>query len=124
MYCSKCGYEIKENDTICLNCGAPTQSFYDQYGDNDKIEKTAADSLLGARILGILSIVLGLVIPLAGWILGGIGCSHATKWKYSEFAKDARKAKLLNIIGLITTTLVFLFYLSLALSNIGKYFNI
>lgn len=124
MYCSKCGNEIKDTDTICPNCGTPTQIFFDQYGDNEKIEKTATDSLLGARILGILSIVLSFIIPLAGWILGGIGCSHANRWKYTEFAKDARKAKLLNIVGLLTATLVFLFYFSLALSNIGKFLGI
>lgn len=120
MFCSNCGDELNDDVLICPNCGNPTQNFLNQYGDKEKIQKTASDDLAGAHILGILSIVLCFFIPILGYILGGIGYSRANKWTHTEFTVEAKKARLLNIIGLIVTTLVFLTYYFLALSSFKK----
>jgi len=52
-------------------------------------------------VLGILSIIFGLVSPLAGLAMGIIGLFH-TKHK-SELT---RKSKILNIIGIIVSVIV------------------
>lgn len=121
MYCSRCGKEIDEKETICPHCGNPLQVFYDQYGDEEKIKKTASDALFGARILGILSIVLCFFLPILGYICGGIGYSRAKDWIYSDFYEEAKKAKLLNVIGLIVTTLVFLGYFFITFSSFKNF---
>jgi len=54
-----------------------------------------------AYIFGILSIVIALFIPLAGIILGIIGL-------FQNKRDNSRKAKIMNIIGIVLGTLLFI----------------
>lgn len=69
-----------------------------------------------AKTLGIVAIIAGIFIPLAGWICGGIGLSKAKHCLAMNPASyEAQNAKKLNIAGLIVTSvlyaLIILFYI-------------
>lgn len=49
-------------------------------------------------VLGILSIVFGLLIPLAAYILGGIGLSLAGKNKETHSTKAAKVCCIIGIV--------------------------
>lgn len=119
MFCSKCGNEINDEAVICPNCGCPTQNYnkpqepavqpnYAPYYQPVYQQKPITELISSARSLGIISIIVGLFIPLVGWICGGIGISKANKiYAPPEFTDDVKSAKTLNLIGLVLSTCVF-----------------
>lgn len=119
MFCKKCGHKIKDKEIVCSNCGTfvseGTSYVSSQIAQQGRLE------LASARTLGIVSIVTGLFgIPLIGWICGGSGLSKAKGWMFSNDASlvyEARKAKKLNIIGIIISTIMFFFYFAIAMSS-------
>ena len=67
-------------------------------------DPAAESSVRAAKTLGILAICIGtLCVPLAGWIMGGIGLGKANKAP-AYLADQAKTARILNIIGLIGST--------------------
>jgi uncharacterized membrane protein len=62
------------------------------------------DSVFVAYILGIISIVMALITPFAGLLFGIIGLVQGSKQK-NELAKKARN---LNIIGIVLSVLMFI----------------
>ena len=87
-YCVNCGKEIDDNAYVCPNCGVKvaTEENYKEKGN----------------VFSWLSF-LGILIPLLGWIFGGIGISKAQKLNGKGLAP--------SIIGLIVSTAMFIFYL-------------
>lgn len=84
MYCSNCGNQIDDNAVVCPKCGCATQS---------DITVNATGSIPSdvstAKTLGLLSIILGILIPIAGLICGYIGKGKAEPY-YDKFT-DAKE---------------------------------
>lgn len=124
MICKKCGNEVKDGEIVCPKCGAAVRengayeaSYADQQGRNE---------ISSARTLGIVSIITGILgIALAGWICGGIGLSKSKRWMFTNdtfLLAEARKAKKLNVIGLVLSTIVFVVYLVIVIMSIAASF--
>jgi len=84
MFCPKCGAQINDEAVICPNCGCATGKGVENNG----------------KTLGIVGLILGIFMPLVGWICCGIGLSRAKK------AGDS-SAITINTVGLILSTVVF-----------------
>ena len=88
------------------------QSSYSAYSSQYPAQKDTH-----GQVLGILSIVLGLIVPLAGWVLGIIGLVNSRK------NRNNKVPMVLNIIGLVTTTIAFFcwvgYFLNEGSSNSG-----
>ncbi len=84
MYCSNCGNQIDDNAVVCPKCGCATQS---------DVSVNATDSIPSdvstAKTLGLLSIILGILIPIVGLICGYIGKGKAEPY-YDKFT-DAKE---------------------------------
>lgn len=63
MYCTNCGAEIDENAYICIHCGA-------------LVVRRKPKITNGMAVAGF---VCSFLIPLLGWIFGGIGLSRSKK---------------------------------------------
>lgn len=125
MFCKKCGKGLNPDTVYCPNCGERVEerSAFEPYGQSYEYKSArqyhqnydsqyyARSELSTANTLGIVSIIVGaLAMNLIGWICGGIGLSKANRYIYStdpsiQFA--ARRAKKLNTIGLIVTSVIF-----------------
>ena len=112
MFCNKCGTELKSGEIVCSNCGnivSESNSYV-----SSQINEQGRLEISSARTLGIVSIITGLLgIALVGWICGGIGLSRAKSWLFTNDTSllyDARKAKSLNVAGIIISTVVFAIY--------------
>ena len=92
MYCKKCGTKLEDGYVCCPNCG----TFVDDALDN---REKQAPVKQGTNIFSILGIAL-FFIPLAGWILGGMGISKSESY--------GGKGKTLGIIAVILSTVVFI----------------
>ncbi|MDE6470832.1 MAG: zinc ribbon domain-containing protein [Eubacterium sp.] len=90
MFCSKCGNEINDEALICPNCGCKTENFIlpDNNPNYSTVPPTqlnqfdyaySKSSLSNAKVLGIVGIIGGILIPLIGWICGAIGFSKANQ---------------------------------------------
>lgn len=86
MFCKNCGKMIDNNAYVCPHCGVKVTV------DEPKQETT--NVFAGLSYLGIL-------IPLLGWIFGGIGLSKAQKTGTGAG---------LSIGGLIVSTVMFFIY--------------
>lgn len=84
-YCSNCGKEIDDKAYVCPNCGVKVVS-------EERI-KDKSNVFAGLSYLGIL-------MPLLGWIFGGIGLSKASKLN--------GKGSGLAIGGIIVSTVSFI----------------
>ncbi len=62
-------------------------------------------------LLGIISIVLSIFTPLAGFIFGIIGLSHSKK----QSTQLSKRAKKLNVIGITISIILFIVYVTLAI---------
>ena len=82
-YCAHCGREIDAKAVICVHCGVPVQSL-----NENKKNPCAAIGLATAFF-----------VPLAGWILGGIGLSKATN--------EGRDGKGVATAAIIVATIMF-----------------
>lgn len=110
MFCHHCGRQIDDNDRFCPYCGAKNES--DSLPETERgIKPYDAPEVIddrGAHILGILSIVFGVLsLGTLGLILGIIGVTIAKK-------VDNR---ILNIVGIIVS----IFMLILAALTYSRY---
>lgn len=119
MICKKCGHKINDKEIVCSNCG----TFVAESGTyvSSQIAQQGRLQIASARTLGIISIVTGLIgIPLIGWICGGSGLSKARSWLYSNdtsLVYDAKKARNLNVAGIIVSTIAFIIYFVIAITS-------
>ena len=119
MFCKKCGHKIKDKEIVCSNCGtfvSESSSYV-----SSQITQQGRLQIASARTLGIVSIVTGLFgIPLIGWICGGSGLSKAKSWMFTNDTSllyEARKAKKLNVAGIIVSTIMFFVYFAISLMS-------
>ncbi len=95
MFCSKCGKEISENAVVCPGCGCPTDNFQ-KTEDNNRSSNVTVEHI---KNLGLISIFAGFIIPLAAWIVGGLGIYKSSNLPQNTTGLD--EAKRLNFIGII-----------------------
>jgi len=100
MFCPKCGASINDDAVICPNCGCATGKTTQSNG----------------KTLGIVGLILGIFMPLVGWICCGIGLSRAK-------ASNDSSSITINTVGLILSTVVFVagIITSIALQGMGLY---
>ena len=94
MFCSNCGKEVDNQAVVCPYCGVMTEkgkSF------SEKPEKQGN----GMAIAGF---VCSFLVPILGWVFGGIGLSRANK-------QDG-KGKGFSIAALAISTVMFFVYMS------------
>lgn len=91
-YCVNCGFELEENQAVCLNCGKLVEE-----------KNKTKDSSMTFAIIGIVG---GLLIPLLGWIFGGMGISKANENKNDT-------ARILSILAIVIGTIMFVVNLAL-----------
>ena len=72
-------------------------------------KKLNLDFSFAAYLLGIIAVVDSFISPIAGVIFGIIGLVFSKK----EKNEISRKAKILNIIGIVVGTIFFLFSIAL-----------
>lgn len=89
-YCSNCGKEIDEKAYVCPNCGVKVAS--------EEAPKQDTNVFAGLSFLGIL-------IPILGWIFGGIGISKSKNMNGKGLGA--------SIGGLIASTVMFFIYLAI-----------
>ena len=99
MFCHNCGRQIDDNDRFCPYCGSKNDT--DSLPETEKgIRPYDAPEVIddrGAHILGILSIIFGVLsLGTFGLILGIIGLAVAKK-------VDNR---VLNIVGIIISAFI------------------
>ncbi|MCK9471835.1 MAG: zinc-ribbon domain-containing protein [Bacilli bacterium] len=101
-FCTNCGKEIDSNAYVCIHCGVktgksdqPAQVYNNQpaYVSNE------------GTTLGLVALIVGLFIPIVGWICGGIGLSRANK-------ANNKTGKTLCIIALVTSTLASIYWVA------------
>ena len=92
MYCKKCGTKLEDGYVCCPNCG----TFVDDALDNRDKQVTVKQGTNYCSLFGLIFFF----IPLAGWILGGIGISKSAQY--------GGKGKTLGIVAVILSTAVFI----------------
>lgn len=116
MFCSKCGKEINDEAVICPNCGCFTSNYKElqppvQSASVIQIVPKALDvksTLNTAKTLGIIGIIAGLFIPLAGWICGGVGIGKCDSIINNEpNNQDALSTKNINIGAIVVASIAF-----------------
>lgn len=140
MICKNCGYQLADNSTFCVNCGAAvdTQPQYAQqpqyvvqqqfvYEPPLSREYTEyIDRAGSAMSRSITSLILTLVLPFAGWLVGFIMSLTVkgtlgklrrneinenelyTQKSREDYAAAKRKAKTAKIISTINLLLILL----------------
>ena len=105
MYCQKCGAEIADEAIVCPKCGCATGNTIQSA---NQMAVPAENEISSAKTMSILSIVLGLLIPIAGWILGGLAFGKANSMLANGVTDERVSAtKSLSIVGLVVSTIVF-----------------
>ena len=93
-YCNNCGSEMTDQSHFCPICGAnangQTNNYQNTYTNNYQPIQTKANGM------AIAGFILAFLIPLLGWIFGGIGLKNASK---------CNSGKGLAIAALIVATL-------------------
>lgn len=121
MICRKCGNELKNGELVCPNCG--TNVAENNVFASSQIDMQGRQEVSSARTMGIISIITGILgVALIGWICGGIGLSKAKRWLFTNdtvLLADARKAKKLNVAGIVVSTVVFVIYLVIGIMSVA-----
>lgn len=124
MICKKCSTEVKDGELVCPNCGAPVAE-NNAYGSS-QVDVQGRQEISSARTMGIISIITGILgVAIVGWICGGIGLSKSKRWLFTNdtvLLADARKAKKLNVIGVVISTVIFVLYLVIMIMSMAASF--
>lgn len=112
MFCHHCGRQIDDNDRFCPYCGCKNDT--DSLPETEKgIRPYDAPEVVndrGAHLLGVLSIIFGILsLGTVGLVLGIVGLATAKK-------VDNR---VLNIVGIIISA----FMLLIAALTYSRYFG-
>ena len=122
MFCKKCGRELAEGSAFCPYCG--TKQFENQYSQPENSNQyqtynynynsfapsgAAQKDIETTKVLGIVALVVGLFMPIVGFICGGIGISKVNKLKtvaFEEQKAELNKNKKLCIAGIIVPAVI------------------
>lgn len=88
------------------------------FGMNDEIIHKGEN----AKTLGIVALIVGLFVPLVGWICGGIGMSNANAAFNMTGNIDFKNSKTICLVALITSSVSFLFAFIKMFSYFGVYY--
>ena len=75
-YCQQCGSQLKENANFCEICGTRHQEVNQNHYNNDNQHLVYEKK---TNVMAIIGLITAFLIPLLGWIFGGIGLSNAKK---------------------------------------------
>ena len=111
MYCIKCGKEIKDGSKFCEFCGADVSSEKANTVMTTSTVETANQSVTTETPMqtvsnnkttngfAIAGLVCSFIIPLLGWIFGGIGLSKS---------KTTNSGKGLSIAAIVVASVMFI----------------
>ncbi|MBE6818935.1 MAG: zinc ribbon domain-containing protein [Ruminococcaceae bacterium] len=111
MYCQNCGTLLNGGATVCPVCGtqqANAQAQYQQPQYQQPMYQNPVGSveaeMNNIHTLGLVALIVGIFVPLVGYICGAIGLSKIGKIK--SFATPAqqpglKKDKTLCILGIV-----------------------
>ena len=139
MYCPSCGAYIPDGEEICPSCHADIKSGY-QYNNNaynqpynpnsfsqqysyDEEYEANKNKISNAKLLGILSIVLGIVMsPIVGIICAVIGLVNTNNINVINSIKlfeEKNKARKLNSVGIVIPIVIWVLGIFTALFIFG-----
>ena len=96
-YCKYCGAETEEGAVVCTMCGRWIKDI-----PSSELEKEEKELLQGNG-MAVAGFVCSFLVPILGWIFGGIGLSRSAKRK--------GKGKGLSIAAIVIATIMFFAYL-------------
>ena len=111
MYCTKCGKEIKDGSKFCEFCGADVSGEkLNPAMTNPTVELTnssvateapvqTANSNKKSNGFAVAGLVCSFIMPLLGWIFGGIGLSKS---------KTTNSGKGLSIAAIVVASVMFI----------------
>ena len=109
MFCRRCGKEVLDDSKFCKYCGAKVsneikdESIQSTNASSSTMTSHDASTMLSPKkkINGyaISGLIFAFIIPLLGWILGGIGLSKS---------KKTGSGKSLSIAAIIVSCLIFI----------------
>ena len=97
MFCKYCGAETEEDAVVCTTCGRWIKDI-----PSSELEKEEKELLQGNG-MAVAGFVCSFLVPILGWIFGGIGLSRSAKRK--------GKGKGLSIAAIVIATIMFFAYL-------------
>lgn len=154
MICKKCGQFVPDGVYYCKNCGEPVSRTYTQQPFEPGCQNTQSSTQQGyrqyntytqpytpqayeymvnskieeARTLGILSIILGIFVPILGIVLGCIGISKINEIPFSnqyryETELNKKRAKSLCITGIVLPIVLWILAIIFAVFFWGMMFS-
>ena len=96
MFCSNCGKELHDEAVVCPNCGVMTGKETSMYTSQAKQETNG---------MAIAGFVCSFLVPILGWVFGGIGLARASKRN--------GKGKGFSIAALAISSVMFFAYLGI-----------
>lgn len=99
MYCSKCGNEIDNEALICSKCGCATADM--PFRTNAAAAADEEDASLWKN-----AIILAFVLPIAGLIMGIIGCNQ---YKNRNYRNNSVMAIVISIIATAICAVIIIF---------------
>jgi len=109
MFCKKCGHEIENAETPCPYCGNANQESIPQVIYEPRPEAPAEKK---GTVLGVLSLVLAFLVPIAGVVLGIIAIVQGRKTQNTA-------AWVMGIIGIILAVIMIVINFISLLAIIG-----
>lgn len=101
MFCTHCGAKIYSEAVICPNCGCNTNS-----AALEKILQPEDRVITQLRNYAYIAIIGGVLLPLLGWIFGGIGLAKAQNLSLTNDSFEVKEYKVYSIIALIIATVI------------------
>lgn len=126
MFCNNCGKELADGSAFCPYCGTkqletqqsqpqpqPVNQNQNQYQTYNYIPMAPSGAdpkeIDDTKTLGIVAIVVGIFIPLVGFICGGIGLSKSKKLNavaFEEQKAQINKNRKLCLAGIIVSAVL------------------
>ena len=98
MFCTKCGKQIGEVEELCASCGAKILRPNDEKKEN--------------IVLAVFAVILSIIIPAFGFLLGMIGASVYKTPKYKDLSA---RAMTISVSLFLISCFALILYVSLIL---------
>ena len=111
-YCTKCGREMSDNDSYCRYCGAPavmaandlTPSSFNANNNTN----TTNGNVLEKNNFAVAGFVLSFLIPVLGYVFGGLGLAKAIKSTNKKGFGLSIAALIISTVTLIISVIYYL----------------
>ncbi|MEA4976962.1 MAG: zinc-ribbon domain-containing protein [Methanomassiliicoccaceae archaeon] len=104
-YCTDCGFDVPSGTRFCPSCGSDQVTVPPH-------EVKGTQSIV-PLILGISGIILGIMVPIIGLVLGGLGAAFAHKDKNKRNNTYLSVCIIAIIVSLAVWVLNFIFLIAL-----------